>query len=73
MIVGFFGMVLGVLVGIAAFLIEWVTPNRPLHLEVLIIGCGIAFSIVYYVAAWAKSGQTIGKATLGIKIVGADG
>jgi uncharacterized RDD family membrane protein YckC len=73
LIVGFFGLVLGVLVGIVAFLIQWLTPSQAEHLEILVVVCGIIFSIAYYVAGWANSGQTVGKGTLGLKVVGPDG
>jgi uncharacterized RDD family membrane protein YckC len=73
LIVGFFSMVLGVFVGLAAFLLQWLTPNGIVHLERVIIAFGVIFSIAYYIYAWSKSGQTIGKTTLGIKVVGPDG
>ena len=34
---------------------------------------GLIFSVVYYIGSWAKAGQTIGKMTIGVKVVGADG
>jgi uncharacterized RDD family membrane protein YckC len=34
---------------------------------------GIFLSLLYYVGMWTTSGQTIGKATLGIKVVGKNG
>jgi uncharacterized RDD family membrane protein YckC len=72
-IVGFFSLVLGVIVGIAGFLVQWLTPGYVEHLERLIVICGIIFSLVYYIVAWSRSGQTIAKTTLGIKVVGPDG
>jgi hypothetical protein len=65
--------VLGVIVGIAGFLVQWLTPGYVEHLERLIVICGIIFSLVYYIVAWSRSGQTIAKTTLGIKVVGPDG
>ena len=71
--IGFLSMMLGLFIGIAGVLVDMYTPNRPIPLEQLIIVSGLVFSVAYYVAAWAKSGQTIGKMTLGLKVVGADG
>jgi uncharacterized RDD family membrane protein YckC len=73
MFIWVFGLLLGTAVGVAGLLLDMFTPNRPMPLNALIIASGLIFSVVYYVAAWAKAGQTIGKMTLGIKVVGADG
>ena len=42
-------------------------------IDILIYVCGILVSILYYVVSWSRTGQTVGKGALGIKIVGADG
>ena len=34
---------------------------------------GIFLSLIYYVGMWTSSGQTVGKSTLGIKVVGKNG
>ncbi len=67
------GLLLGTAVGIAGLLLDMFTPNRPAPLDALIVASGLVFSVAYFVAAWARSGQTIGKMFLGIKVVGSDG
>ena len=67
------GLLLGTAVGVAGLLLDMFTPNRPAPLDALIVASGLIFSVAYFVAAWAKSGQTIGKMFVGIKVVGADG
>lgn len=47
--------------------------DQPPPIERLIVLCGALISVVYYVGYWAKSGQTVGKSMLGIKVVGTDG
>ena len=39
----------------------------------LFIVLGLLVSVAYYVGFWTKSGQTIGKSVLGIKVISADG
>lgn len=72
-LVAFFGFVLAFVLGFVGSFLLLFTPDRPIPLEALIIICGIVFSIAYYVAAWAKSGQTLGKGLVGLKVVGHDG
>lgn len=67
------GLLLGTAVGVAGLLLDMFTPNRPAPLDALIVASGLVFSVAYFVAAWARSGQTIGKMFLGIKVVGSDG
>jgi uncharacterized RDD family membrane protein YckC len=69
----FLSMMVGLVVGLVAGLLNLYTPNRPLRVDLIIWISMIVFSIAYYVAAWTKSGQTIGHTVLGIKVVGADG
>jgi uncharacterized RDD family membrane protein YckC len=73
MFVWVFGLLLGTAAGVAGLLIGMYGPERPVALNLLIIGSGLIFSVVYYIASWAKTGQTIGKMTIGVKVVGADG
>lgn len=49
------------------------TESQPIPVRSLMIVCGLILSLLYYVLAWSKSGQTIANSVLGIKIVGADG
>jgi uncharacterized RDD family membrane protein YckC len=71
--VWFLGMMLGVAVGLVGTLLTMYAPDGPAPMDRLIIVSGLIFSIAYFLVSWTKSGQTIGKMALGIKIVGADG
>lgn len=73
MFVWVFGLLLGTAVGVAGLLVGMFTPDRPMALNLLIVASGLIFSVVYYIGSWAKTGQTIGKMTIGVKVVGADG
>ena len=48
-------------------------PDREFPVDTMMLWFGLIVSVLYFVGYWAKSGQTIGKSMLGIKIVGADG
>ena len=71
--VWFVGMMLGVAVGLVGYLLTMYTADGPAPIDRLIIFTGLIFSVAYYLYGWTKSGQTMGKMVLGIKIVGADG
>ena len=73
MFVWVFGLLFGTAVGVAVLLLDMFTPERPAPLNFLIVASGLIFSVVYYIGSWAKAGQTIGKMTIGVKVVGADG
>jgi uncharacterized RDD family membrane protein YckC len=47
--------------------------DQPPPVGRLIVLCGALISVVYYVRYWSKSGQTVGKSMLGIKVVSTDG
>jgi uncharacterized RDD family membrane protein YckC len=49
------------------------TGDRPIPVNALIAISGLILSLLYYVVAWSKSGQTIAKSVFGIKVVGKDG
>jgi uncharacterized RDD family membrane protein YckC len=72
-IVGGFSFVVGLIIGVAATVLNWYTPNREIPIATLTVICALIFGLAYYLRAWTKSGQTIGKMTLGIKVVGEDG
>lgn len=67
------GMLLGVAVGLVGTLLTMYAPDGPAPMDRLIIISGLVFSVAYFLYGWTKSGQTLGKMAVGIKIVGADG
>lgn len=73
LLLGVLSMFVAFVIGMVGVFIDMYTPNRPLPLDRLIVACTLVFSVAYYLVAWSRSGQTVGKAMLGIKIVGADG
>lgn len=72
-LLGFLTMLLILVLGMVLGLLTAYTPDQGLAVDRLAVGIAILLSVAYYVVAWAKSGQTIGKGALGIKVVGADG
>jgi uncharacterized RDD family membrane protein YckC len=60
-------------VGLAGVFLNLYTENEPIPVDTLVLVCGLILSLLYYVVAWSKSGQTIAKSVLGIKVVGSDG
>lgn len=73
LLLGVLGMFVAFAIGMVGVFVDMYTPNRPLPLSSLIVICTLVFSVAYYVVAWSRTGQTIGKTMLGIKIVGTDG
>jgi len=68
-----FSFIVAFAIGFVGIFIQMFSPNEPLPLSQLIVVCGIILSVIYYVGYWSKSGQTIGKTLLGIKVIGKDG
>jgi uncharacterized RDD family membrane protein YckC len=60
-------------VGLIGVFANLYTTKAPIPVNALIAIFGLILSFLYYVVAWSKSGQTIAKSVLGIKVVGADG
>ena len=73
LLLGVLSMFVAFVIGLAGVFVDMYTPNRTLPLSNLIVICTLVFSVAYYVVAWSRTGQTVGKTVLGIKIVGADG
>jgi uncharacterized RDD family membrane protein YckC len=73
LLIGVMTFVLTVAIGMLAIFTTSFDPNNASPFDRLIILGGLIVSIVYYVSAWAKSGQTLGKSVTGMKIVGRDG
>jgi uncharacterized RDD family membrane protein YckC len=64
---------LALLVGFVGVFLNMYAQDDPIPVNLLVIICGLILSILYYVVAWSRSGQTIAKSVLGIKVVGSDG
>ena len=60
-------------VGLIGVFANLYTTNDPIPVNGLILICGLILSLLYYVAAWSRSGQTVAKSVFGIKVVGKDG
>lgn len=60
-------------VGLVGVYLNIYSDNEPIPIDRLVVICGLILSIFYYVGAWSKTGQTIAKSVLGIKVVGSDG
>jgi len=59
--------------GILGVYLNFYSNNEPIPVTTLVIVCGLIISVLYYVAAWSNSGQTIDKSVFGIQVVGSDG
>lgn len=60
-------------IGFLSMLFASGNPNEPVPFSRLAAITGIVLSLLYFVASWMRSGQTIGKMTLGLKVVDSDG
>ena len=65
----------GVVVAIffLALFLSMFNPYDPVTFNGLIIISALIISLVYYVGSWSKSGQTVGKSMLGMRVVSTDG
>jgi uncharacterized RDD family membrane protein YckC len=77
LVVGFFTFILVVALSFVILLVDIFTaykyPDREIPVDTMTLWLGLILSVIYFVGYWAKSGQTIGKTMMGIRIVGADG
>ena len=48
-------------------------PDREFPVDTMTIWLGLIVSVFYFVGQWAKSGQTIGKTVMGIRIISTNG
>jgi uncharacterized RDD family membrane protein YckC len=67
------GGCLGFGVGLAALPLTGGSQEASTSLNLLVNLLGAAIGMVYFVAFWATTGQTLGKMALGIKVISADG
>jgi uncharacterized RDD family membrane protein YckC/uncharacterized membrane protein len=73
-LLAFITVVLAIVLSFFSWLIDAFQPyGDDVLFTNLFIVLGLLVSVAYYVGFWAKSGQTIGKSVLGIKVISADG
>lgn len=77
LIVGFLTFILVVGLSFAILLVDIITaykyPDRVFPVDTMTLLLGLIVSIFYFVGSWKKSGQTIGKTVMGIRIVRTNG
>ncbi len=77
LLIGFLTFMLVVALSFAILLVDIFTaykyPDREFPVDTMTLWLGLILSVIYFVAYWAKSGQTIGKTVVGIRIVSKDG
>jgi uncharacterized RDD family membrane protein YckC len=72
-LLGFFTFVIVIGLSLLAWLYGSFQPYGDIPFTNLFILLGFIISVAYYVGSWTKSGQTLGKSVLNIKVIGADG
>jgi uncharacterized RDD family membrane protein YckC len=73
LLMGFMVFIIMTIISLGALILTGFDPDNPTQFEILIVLSGLITSIVYYVVSWVKSGQTLGKAMFGAKVVRTDG
>ena len=75
LLLGFFTFLLALVIGFVALLLGMFTYNsgESAPVDSLIMISALILSVIYYVGSWTKSGQTLGKTLVGVKIVNTDG
>ena len=64
---------LGMVLGLVGTFLNMYNYDEPIPVHWVVVVSGLLLSIFYYVGLWSKSGQTIAKAVLNQRVVGADG
>ena len=77
LVVGFLPFILVVALSFLLLLVDIFTaykyPDREFPVDTMFLWFGLILSVVYFVGYWVKSGQTVGKTVMGIRIVKTDG
>ena len=73
LLVLFGSTVLAIVVSVLFWFLAVFDSGNTLSFTNIFMVIGLLFSLIYFVGFWAKTGQTIGKSTLNIQVVGADG
>lgn len=69
----FLTFVLVVIISMVGLVIDAFNPDDELRLRQIIILSGIILSAIYYIASWARTGQTVGKTVLGVQVITSHG
>ena len=69
----FASFILVIVIAIVEIFAASFARDKELPITQMVFWSGLLLSLFYYVGMWSSSGQTIGKATLGIKVVGKNG
>ena len=72
-LVAIFTGIIVMIVAMIGTMIRMFRPSGPSPFGPLLIGLLLVLSILYYVVAWARSGQTIGMSLIGLKVTTKDG
>jgi len=71
--IGFLSMLVAVMAGLVGQFLGMFSSNVSGWGAFFTAGAGLIFSLLYYISAWTKTGQTLGDTLLGQKIVRTDG
>lgn len=72
-IVAFLTFILVFVLGFVALFIGMFSPSNDTHIQTLMVISALLASFLYFILSWGRSGQTIGMAISGIKVVRTDG
>ena len=72
-LLAFFTFLLAFAIGFLGVFADMFRPTDPGRMETVIGVSALVLSFVYFIVSWARSGQTVGKALTGIKVVRTDG
>lgn len=73
LIIGVAGYFLILILGIVFLVLGLMDTGESEGFAILSTICLVAWSMIYYIASWSTSGQTLGKMIAGIKVISADG
>lgn len=72
-LVAFLSFLLAFAIGFIGLFLDMFRPTDPGRMETAIVVSALVLSFLYFIVSWARSGQTIGKALTGTKVVRTDG
>ena len=72
-LVAFLTFLLAFAIGFLGLFMDMFRPTDPGRMETVIVVSAFVLSFIYFIVSWGRSGQTIGKALTGTKVVRVDG